>query len=115
MAITLIIVLILGIVGAIAVGGNILDPFLSILENATSIIGIVAAITGVFFLISIYKKSKKEEDKWLGIIMILVGAGIAIGGIFLDILRLIFSNTLFMILIVGGILIVYFKREGIIE
>lgn len=104
----------LGVVSAIGLTQGI-NLILAVTQNATAIIGLISAMVGAYFLVWIYRKTKKEEDKWIGIGMIIFGAVIGIGAIFLDIIRLLFSNFLFMIMLLGFIMLVYMRKEGILK
>jgi len=112
--ILIIALIILGVVGSIGLTQGI-NLIMAIVSNATSVIGLIAAITGAYFLIWIYGKSKKEEDKWIGMGMLIFGALLGIGGMFIDLVRILFSNSLLMILAIGLIMLVYLKKEGILK
>ena len=92
-----------------------INLFNLILTNATSLIGIIGGLAGLYFLFYIYRRSKNEEDKWIGVGLLVFGGIVGIGSIFIDLLRILFSNTIVLVLIIGFIILVYLKKEGILE
>ena len=86
-----------------------------ILENGTTLIGILSAIAGLYFLFFIYRKTQKNEDKWLGIALLIIAGIFAIGTLFIDLLRILFSNTIVLVLAIGFLILVYLKKEGILK
>lgn len=106
---------ILFIVGALVSVGVInwgISPIIALAQNATSLIGLISAVGGLYFLTWVYSKSKKEDDMWIGIGLLVFGAIIGIGGLFLELLKILFSNTLIMFFAIGLIILVYMKRIG---
>lgn len=105
------------VIGAISLMGlsQGISLIQTILENGTTLIGIFSGIAGLYFLFFVYKESKKEDDKWLGIAMLIIAGIFAIGSLFIELLRILFSNTIVMVLALGVIILVYLKKEGILK
>jgi len=92
-----------------------ISPLVALAQNATALIGLSAALGGIYFLTYVYTRTKERMDLDLGIVLLAVGAAIAVGGMVLEAIATLFSNTLIMIVALGFIIIVWAKREGWLE
>lgn len=114
-AVTSILILVLLIAVATAGGYALVQGvnlLILIIQNATSFIGLMLVGVGAAFL---FLKAKTKEDRWIGIIMIAAGAVIGIGGVTAEIIRALFANTIIMVFIIGLVILVYAKREGLLK
>jgi len=101
------------IVGVIALNLGI-SPIISLAQHATSLIGILCAIVGLYLIVT-----KKEQKEIFGLsegyLLLIIGAGLSIGSLFFELLQMIFGNTLIMITILVFLFIYLGKKAGWIE
>jgi len=90
------------------------NPLLALAEHATGVIGIICAFVGVYLIVT-----KKEQKKLFGIeegyLLILLGSGLALGSVFLELLQMVFGNTIVMLTILVFLFIYLGKKAGWIE